>query len=222
MIHAPNINTLWTNKRLKVHGDVDIKVYDPEDLIRMEPKVDILDTNVVKDDLLEKLNDEMHTTASTNTAHQLHTGTNWHPASDMCYSPDLCDGYTIVSNREGENGISVAVTGYTGTIEDDVYGGCTQCKGFCLYDNTSTSTTNNASTWAAEATWLSGYDPNTTTVERMYMGKDFDSQIGGNFTNVFSTSFDGPYNFKYAYYDNTNFTIQTLDILRVTWTITVG
>ena len=222
MIHAPNINTLWTSKRLNVHGDVDIKVYDPEDMKRMEPKVDILDTNVVKDDLLEKLNDEMHTNSDTNTAHQLHTGTNWHPASDMCYSPDLCSsGYTITSNREGENGISVAVTGNTGQIQDDPYGGCTQCKGFCLYENTSTSTTNNASTWAAEATWLSGYDPNTTTVERMYMGKNFDTNNGGLFINGFSGS-AGPYAFAYAYYDNTNFSIQTLDILRVTWTITVG
>jgi len=197
-----NINTIPTTILIK--GAVDIKVYDALDVERMEPKVSIVDYNDTNDWIMERIIDAMHSSSGGTTYH-LNTSSDWFSGR---YPGD--NNSNTVTDRDGENGIlakSSITTGYfrsfSGQSTEPVFD-------LFMHSNKSTSNVTNSSIWTAEAIWG---ESATTTISSFELGKDYSNNaqdVGATFAEPF------------AVYNVTNFTMQTTDILRITWTVAIG
>jgi hypothetical protein len=196
-----NINTLQT--KILVTGDIDIKVYDTEDLRRMEPKVSIEDHNTTGTFLMGEFIDQMHS-SSGNTSYHINTASNWFTQR---YPGE--DSNANVTEQDGKDGILAISTVSTGYIDSASGNGTELLHMFFLHQNKSTSNVNNASEWTAESVWNLA----TTTITSFEIGKDL-------MTN--SQDPTGTFEDDVATYNVPDFSMQSSDILRVTWTITVG
>jgi hypothetical protein len=197
-----NINTIPT--KILIQGKVNVKVYDALDLERMEPKVSIVGQNVVEQDLLEKMTDAMHS-SSGSSLYFLNTSSYWF---DGRYAGDNATEGT--TDRDGQNGILVVSSEPTGWVAPVMGGAPVPINHFYLYQNKSTTNTTNETEWEAESEWGIA---SSTTISEFHMGKDYYAGTG-----IPTATFNDPF----ATYDVPNFTMQQSDILRVTWTISVG
>ena len=196
-----NINTIPT--KILIEGAVNIKVYDALDLERMEPKVSSVDQNDIDTPLLNEMITAMKS-SSGSTSFQLNTGTNWFSDRYPGNNPN-----DAVTSRHGEDGILSVSSITTGVVDEYQGSGTEAIKHFFLYQTKSTSNTTNETEWEAESTWSLA----TTTISMFELGKDY-------FAN--SQSPTATFNDPFATYNVSNFTMLATDILRVTWTITVG
>lgn len=196
-----NINIIPT--KILIQGKVNVKVYDALDLERMEPKVSIVDQNYVEQDLLEKMTDAMHS-ASGSTSYHLNTGTNWFSGRYAGMNPNQ-----PWTDRDTEDGILVKSSEETGVVEANT-GPDVPIHHFFLYQSKSTTNDEEDTEWEAESEW--GF-ANQTTISKFHIGKDYCARAS-NSTDTF--------NDRFALYDVDDFTMEQSDILRVTWTISVG
>ena len=195
---------------IEIFGEVDIKVFDKEDLAQMEPKISILTENDTSPYLLGALTDLMHGNTSSQSSIQLTTDTGWFSGR---YAENR-SGYTTTA-RHQEDGILAQSTVETGYVDEYGGGGSEDINHFFLYQSMSTpnpGSTDKYVTWTAQSEWGKA---TTTTIQGLEIGKDYNAG-----SQQPSTTFDTK---EFASADSfTNFTLETNDILKVTWTMTIG
>ena len=203
------------NTRIILEGFTDIKVYDKEDLNQMEPKVDQYEKNDTENYILGQI--LAHLKSSTgNTTFALPHSSGWFTQR----YPGTTSPLTTITEQDGKNGIFARVDDVTALVSDGDPGDPTpeDVKDFLLHDAANASYATNVATWTAQASWGGGTESGgTTTVEELRMGRDYmaeGSQQGAGPDNGFGED--------YAINNVTDFTMDVNDILKVTWTITIG
>ena len=205
------IYTYTRTTPIEVFGEVDIKVFDKEDLVQMEPKVSILTENDTAPYLLEELNKLMFGNTSSQSSIQLTTDTGWF--TDR-YAGTSGETYTT---QDGKNGIVAHTNRTTGYVTGDLGGG-TETEAinhFYLFQGLSTpnpGSTDKHVTWTAQSEWDKEL---TATVNGLDIGKDYNAGLIQP-----STTFDQE---EFASVEGLSpFDIEKDDILKVTWTMTIG
>jgi hypothetical protein len=198
---------------VSVRGFVDIKVYDKEDLARMEPKINECGSNVVHDDLLGKLNDTMEGSGTSTTAFHINTSSGW-------FNSNLANANggnnATVTDRNGQNGIVAHGNQSTGTLNASESGEAPEEINHFFINTVNasgggTSISTDTVTWVSQATWdLAG----TNTISTLTIGRDYDTVTGSDPDVSFAII--------YATYDPTNFSLLTDDVLKVSWSIQIG
>lgn len=197
---------------VKVTGNTKIEVFDVEDIAQLEPKHYENKRNTIDDWLLGKITDHMHSSSGSSN-YQLTTSSNWftqrYPGGDT---------NDVDTDMAGKDGIFARVNDKTAIVQDPEGGG-DYIYDFLLHESLSNSVSNNTAQWIAQGSWTGGIESSAsaTTVSHLYIGKYYTPQGG---TQGFSTT-DG---FRDDYADNnvTDFTLEVNDILKVTWSITIG
>jgi hypothetical protein len=195
---------------ISVFGEVDIKVFDKEDLVQMDPKISILTENTTSNYLLGALTDLMHGNTTSQSSIQLTTDSGWFTGR---YAGDRQNYST--TDRHEEDGILAMSSVNTGVVGEYGGSGTENINHFFLYQSMSTPTpgsTDKHVTWTAQSSW--GYAA-TTTISGLEIGKDYNAG-----SQQPDTTFDTK---EFATADSfTNFNLETGDILKVTWTMTIG
>jgi len=200
--------------RVKVNGFVDIKVYDREDLRKLEPKVHQYGSNTIHDELLAKLIDEMERTGSAaTTAHHINTGSGWF---DSHLANANAGNNATNTDRHGQDGIAAHGNQSSGTLNASEGGEAPEDINHFFLNVVNatgggTSVSTDTCTWTAQATWDQG---NSNTIKTLTMGKDYDTQTGSDPDISFGTMF--------ATYDPSDFTVANNDVLKVSWSIQIG
>ena len=197
------------SKPLSIIGEVDVKVYDPEDLANMEPKVNQVVHNSTSDYILGYLTDLMHGNVTTQSTEFITTDTNWF---DQPY-PGINTSGSTPANNDGKNGIVAVVDRTTGSVK---FNNETEAvKHFFLTGTKSTSTSNNVTSWTAQQAWTGGTGSSACEVSNLELGKNY--EMDGQDTSLIFV------NQPFASADNVDdFNLAIDDILKVTWTITIG
>ena len=195
---------------IEIFGEVDIKVFDKEDLIKMEPKISILAENDTSPYLLQALTDLMHGNTTSQSGIQLTTDTNWFTSRYAGTSGEI---YTTQDEKDGIVAYTNVTTGYvTGDL-----GGGTETESidhFYLYQSLSTPNPGSSDkhvTWTAQSEW----DKSNTTISGLDIGKDYNAGLAQPSTTFDTKEFASVESFS-------SFTLETGDILKVTWTMTIG
>ena len=194
---------------IKIFGEVDVNVFDKEDLVEMEPKVSFLTENTTSNYLLGALTDLMHGNTNSQSSIQLNTSSGWF---DGRYAENR--GTEDDTARQDQDGILANSSVATGYVQEFGGGGTEDINHFFLYQSLSTPTpgsTDKYVSWTAQSVW----DKSNTNISGLEIGKDYNAG-----SQQPSTTFDQK---LFADADNfTSFTLETGDTLKVTWTMTIG
>ena len=196
------------DKRIKANcqlrGEVSIKIYSPEDIMRAEPVYTDRVQNTIDGDLMAWIVDHIDASTSGSTSYHLHTSTNWFNDGHGEYDAGTHD-------QNGKNGIILdanASVAYGGTTHAFFVGG----------DSKSSSVSTNTATWEGTSTWdgvnRSG-SGDSGTCTSLIMGKSWSAPTSS------STSI-GSFSTAYASASVSSFTMSVGDEVTITWNITVG
>lgn len=203
---------------IKLSGYTIIEVFSGEDKERREPLFHWEGENSINDGLKDSINLHAYNNTTTNTtSYHLTTTNNW-------FTDSYPDKYDTNGNRNSNansqdtlDGIFVntggtATTGYfnAGTLIGD------WTQAFLLHENTSSSVTTNVAQWVAESTWkgtTSSTSDDSSGITAYYMGKNFSAAAD------LSSSFGTPMAQQTG---QTAVTLTLDDVIKVTWTITIG
>jgi hypothetical protein len=198
-----------------LRGHTKIELFDHDEIHRMEPKYVQEKPNAIQDELLQKLTDEMQSSTSGNTA--IHMVCNWAQKYPGYDDQNTTQGAT---QNEAKNGIFARVNDITGWVKEDGENNRLEIKDFMLNTNQAVSGATNQCIVTGEAEWGTGTSGSMsfgadTSVSYLYLGKDYavDGQSSAN---------EGFGNNGWASNNITDFTMETQDVLKVTWTITIG
>tara|TARA_R110002020_G_scaffold329288_2_gene545133 strand:+ start:321 stop:980 length:660 start_codon:yes stop_codon:yes gene_type:complete len=210
--------------KVKVKGHVDIKVYDQEDLAKMEPKVHQYGRNDIHDNLLAKLIDAMDGSQPSTTIYHINTSSSWFTDRYAQSNGGDVNSQTTAMNQK--DGIvakgSVSTGGVTDTQSGE--GGYNEVRHFFIHDagqsGGGTTVSTDTCSWTAQATWNDPNGSSSNIIERLYLG---------NFYNVTSSTngmgnddADVTFDIMFADYNPSNFTVANNDVLKVTWSIQIG
>jgi len=190
---------------IKLRGYVRVDVYHPEDIKQMEPIFKDEGENTIAGNLLERIVDHVDNTTNGTSTYFLSTA-SWH---------DDAHGYWDQSDdHEQENNHGIHIDANASCPDP---AGSTQA--FFLISPTITQPNTTTGRWVAESTWNGTNDDGsgaTGSITKAYMGKYW--AIGAD--NASSNS-HGAYNWPYADYTVSAFTMQVADKIKITWDITV-
>ena len=225
-------------KTIPLKGLVDIQIYHPEDIARKEPIYTENGDNTVNSYLFNKLAEMLRTNSASNTSHHL---THWANATSYLENyPSYAGGHranydntqnSIIgagnSQVFGGDGIFVnthnRATGgkSSGTGASDV---ASTTQAFCLTFNKSTDSTNNVFTIAAEAKCQGEFTAIQGALGSNTSASMRDFKLGTNFVCASGTgsTFGSGDATLWCTYQSSYFTLDINDILKVTWTITIG
>jgi len=197
--------------KIKVNGYVDIKVFDKEDLARMEPKVHQYGRNTIHDELLAKLIDVMDGSGASN--YHIITSSGWF---DSHLANTNAGNNSSTTDRNGQDGIVAHGNQATGTLDAAESGEAPEDINHFFLNTTNasgggTSVSTDTCTWTAQATWDRG---NSNTIQTLTIGNGYDTVTGSDPDVSFAIMF--------ATYDPTNFTVANNDVLKVSWSIQIG
>ena len=204
-----------------VRGFVQAEIFYKEDILQMEPKHYQECDNTIDDDLLEAIMAHIIASGSPNT--------DWHLDDDTwCqykYPGNMTDdtnqGSTLNNGKDGIYCLTDDITGYVNKVNQSA-GNNNIVRDFCLTDNTSHTAGDNAkeARWSAQAEWGTGTSGDIslgddTTVSQFFIGRNegIDGTTNGQLNR---------FTFKYASASPSSFTLETDDVLKLTWTIAVG
>tara|TARA_R100001530_G_scaffold14867_2_gene13313 strand:+ start:9067 stop:9765 length:699 start_codon:yes stop_codon:yes gene_type:complete len=227
-----NINTI---SNVDLHGLCDIKVYHPEDVAQMEPLVDQVLENAIHVDLLKKINAEMHSSSGDTDFtlnHASGTGGVWFPQQHPGWSNTTsAHAGTVQTQQHGKDGIFARVNDVTGFVSQTSSGTWGNVQDFLLWDQTSTTQPSaNQAQWIAQAEWTGGADSTgaggyadggSTSVSELFIGKYY-APVYTSLTAGFVTTGGQAGSGEFATANPADFTMAVEDILKVTWTITIG
>ena len=203
--------------KIKVNGHVDIKVFDKEDLARMEPKVQQYGRNTIHDNLLEKLIDSMDGTGAITYTNNINTASGWF---DSNLANANSGNNSTNTDRHGQDGIVAKGSLSTGTLDSTEGGEAPEDVPhfFLNVVNASgggTSVSTDTCTWTAQATSAS-----SNTVTDLAIGNSYNV----NATMATNANGDPDISFTtiFATYDPTDFTVAANDVLKVSWSIQIG
>jgi len=215
----------------KIYGYVNIEVFHPEDVSRMEPLHKEEGDNAIQTHLLNMIASDLRSsTASTN-----YNITQWPNvnSTSRCYpSFDGTDhnlDYTSNSSYlNGADGIfcETATGGETGyTFPNVGIGDWTNALALGEGNDMTQSVSGNTFTIIGEATWL-GKNAASSTLTSASSGNITNFQLGKDFSCKSSTNSDFTYghagsNYLYAQYTASAFSLDMNDQLKVTWTIQI-
>ena len=118
---------------------------------------------------------------------------------------------------DGKDGIFARVNDKTAQVQDPE-GGVDYIYDLLLHESLSGSVSNNVAQWIAQGSWDGGIVGSTPTlVSHLYIGKNYGAE-GGTQGNGTDAGFLDPF----ADNNVTDFTLEVNDILKVTWSITIG
>lgn len=217
---------------VKVKGFVDIKVYHPEDIQRMEPLHSEEGDNTIQSYLTQKIGSEMRRTSGSSD-YQLNQWPNVNSTSRCYPSFDGTDhDRTYTSNSSylnGADGIfcetaSGGETGYTFPGGGQI-GDFTNALALGHGSDMAQSVSTNTFTMIGECTWLGKNEGGasltavtSSNISNFEMGKDFNCKSSTNSDFTFGHSST---NMMYAQYSASNFTLDVNDQLKVTWSIQI-
>ena len=193
---------------VKVTGHTVVEVFDPSGYVKhFESK-----PNTINNELMKKIIDQMHS-SSGSTSYQLTHSSNW-------FTQKLPGGDTsaITTDMDNKDGIFARVNDITAQVQDPE-GGADNIYDFLLHESLSGSVSNNTAQWIAQGSWggASTGAQNSTTVSHLYIGKKYGAE-GGTQGNGPDGGFEEPF----ADNNVADFTLELNDILKVTWSITIG
>jgi hypothetical protein len=222
-------------KILPVRGNVKVEVFHPEDPMRKEPTFYEEGENGVGSYALNELAAALRSASTGSTAYDLNPWPNV-DTYDKCYPSYTSGTFPSATHDTGfassaledQDGIFIetAVTGVTGySFPGEGIGDFTQA--LALGYNKSESVASNAVTWAGEAKWMGKHDGSgdvdgstaSGSITLFKLGKDFrcQSQTNSDFGHP-----SGVDNKLYANYTASAFSLDVDDIVKATWTITIG
>jgi len=205
--------------KVKVNGFVDIKVYDQEDLAKMEPKVHQYGRNTIHDNLLGKLIDAMDGSQPSTTNYHITTSSSWF---DSHLAIASAGNNSTNTDRHNQDGIVAHGDQATGTLDNtDSNEAPEDVPHFFLNTvNASgggTSVSTDTCTWTAQATWDQG---SSNTISKLGIGNSY------NVNNTMTTNANGDpevsFDIIFATYDPTDFAVANNDVLKVSWSIQIG
>tara|TARA_B100000902_G_scaffold168111_1_gene162859 strand:- start:332 stop:952 length:621 start_codon:yes stop_codon:yes gene_type:complete len=195
-----------------VRGNTIVEVFDKEDLDQLEPKHYENKSNTINSWLMKQIIDQMHSSSGA-TVYQLNHLSNW-------FTQKLPGGDTndVDTDMAGKDGIFARVNDKTAEVQDPEGGG-DYIYDFLLHEGLSGSVSNNTAQWVAQGSWTGGVvgSASSTLVSYLYMGKYYGPQGGTQGTGT-NAGFIKPF----ADNNVTDFTLEVNDILKVTWSITIG
>ena len=230
-------------KTIPLKGLVDIQIYHPEDIARKEPIHTENGDNTVNSYLFNKLAEMLRTNSSSNTSHHL---THWANATSYSENyPSYAGGHranydntqnSIIgagnSQVFGGDGIFVnthnRATGgkSSGTGASDV---ASTTQALCLTykpggGTTGTSVSSNVFTIVGEAKWQGEFTAFQGALGSNTSASMRDFKLGTNFVCASGTgsTFGSGDATLWCTYQSSYFTLDINDILKVTWTITIG
>ena len=193
---------------VKVTGNTIVEVFDPSGCVKhFESK-----PNTISNELMKDIIDQMHSSSGSTSYHLTHSS-NW-------FTQKLPggDSSAITTDMDNKDGIFARVNDITAQVQDPE-GGTDNIYDFLLHESLSGSVSYISAQWIAQGSWTgaSSGAQNSTTVSHLYIGKKYGAE-GGTQGNGQDAGFEDPF----ADNNVTDFTLELNDILKVTWSITIG
>ena len=207
-----------------VTGFVQAWTFHNEDVLQREPKQYIECDNEIEDFLLESIMTHMQS-SSGNTGYELDTSgwaTNKYPGDT---NSSTTSGDT---DNNLKDGIIIQVDDTTGWVKKNAPAeGHNLIKDFALTDNITAQAggSSNIAVWSAQAEWGTGTSGDLDlgadcNVGHFYIGKYY--HCDGTAEEGNANGSQKRFRDKFANTDVTGFTLETDDVIKLTWTITVG